>query len=129
MRWIKNRDNQILFTIIILMAILGLRLFGLTVVEGSRWDEAARSISIKSIYTSAPRGNILDRYGRLLAGSRPSFTVQFIEGDLNNEEINRQALEIMAILEANGDRINDKLPVIRGKNGIIILIKGISKSG
>ncbi len=117
MRWIKNRDNQIMLTIMILMAVLGLRLFGLTVVEGSRWDEAAKSISVKSIYTSAPRGNILDRYGRLLAGNRPSFTVQFVEGDLDDKEINRQALEIMAILEKNGDRINDKLPIIKEERG------------
>jgi penicillin-binding protein 2 len=54
-----------------------IRLFGLTVVEGKQWDQAASSISIKSISTSAPRGEILDRYGRVLAGNMPSFTVRF----------------------------------------------------
>lgn len=117
MKWIKKRDNQILFSILILMVVLVLRLFGLTVVEGARWEEAAKAISIKSVYTSAPRGKILDRYGRLLAGNRPSFTVQFAEGDLGGEEINRQALELMNILEANGDRINDKLPILQSGNG------------
>ncbi|MGI6727560.1 MAG: penicillin-binding transpeptidase domain-containing protein [Anaerovoracaceae bacterium] len=117
MRWIKVRDNQILFIILSLMAVLSIRLFALTVVEGSQWDEAAKSISIKSIYTSAPRGNILDRYGRILAGSRPSFTVQFSEGNLENKEINQQALTVMAILENNGETINDTLPIIRNSDG------------
>ena len=63
--------------VMIMMAVLGIRLFGLTVVEGAQWDEAASDISIKSINTSAPRGEILDRYGRVMAGNIPSFTVQF----------------------------------------------------
>ncbi|HYE69185.1 MAG TPA: hypothetical protein VEA58_11280, partial [Anaerovoracaceae bacterium] len=88
MKWIKSRNNQILTMVMIMMAILGIRLFGLTVVEGSQWDEEASAISIKSINTSAPRGEILDRYGRILAGNVPSFTVQFSAGELSNEEIN-----------------------------------------
>ncbi|MDD2215197.1 MAG: penicillin-binding transpeptidase domain-containing protein [Eubacteriales bacterium] len=117
MKWIKVRNNQILFTILILMAVLGFRLFGLTVVEGSQWDEAAKAISIKSVYTSAPRGKILDRYGRLLAGNRPSFTVQFSDSNLDNGEINKQALEVVEILETNGDTINDNLPIIIDDDG------------
>lgn len=117
MKWMKKRDNQILFSIIFLMVILTLRLFNLTIVDGSQWDEAAKAISIKSIHTSAPRGEILDRYGRLLAGNRPSFTVQFSEGDMTDEEINQQALEIMTILEKNGERINDKFPIMMSDGG------------
>ncbi|HOA43278.1 MAG TPA: hypothetical protein PKG53_07535, partial [Bacillota bacterium] len=117
MRWIKFRYNQILLFTLVLMAILFVRLFGLTVVEGSEWAEEAQSISIKRVYSSAPRGEILDRYGRLLAGNRPSFTVIFSEGNLKDEEINRQALELMNLLEQNGDSINDNLPIILNPDG------------
>jgi penicillin-binding protein 2 len=117
MRWLKYRQNQILFFIIVLMSILAIRLFALTVVEGSRWDEAAEAISIKSIYTSAPRGEILDRYGRLLAGNRPSFTVQFSENNLSEEEQNRQALVLMTLLEENRDPVNDKFPIVLNPDG------------
>jgi cell division protein FtsI/penicillin-binding protein 2 len=55
MKWLKSRTNQILLMVMVMMAILGLRLFDLTVVEGSVWDERASSISVKTISTSAPR--------------------------------------------------------------------------
>ncbi len=112
MKWIKSRNNQILAMVMIMMAVLGIRLFGLTVVEGSQWDEEASAISIKSINTSAPRGEILDRYGRILAGNVPSFTVQFSAGELSNEEINRVSQNMIHILEANGDEYYDNFPIL-----------------
>ncbi len=112
MKWLKSRTNQILLMVMVMMAILGLRLFDLTVVEGSVWDERASSISVKTISTSAPRGEILDRYGRVLAGNIPSFTVHFSPGDLSNEEINRVSRNLIHILEANGDAYYDNFPIL-----------------
>ncbi len=117
MKWIKLRHNQILLVTVTLMTFLFVRLFTLTVVEGSEWEKKAESISIKRVYTSAPRGEILDRYGRLLAGNRPSFTVFFSEGNLNDDEINNQALKLINILENNGDTVNDNFPIIRNADG------------
>ena len=117
MKWIKSRNNQILAMIMVMMSILGVRLFGLTVVEGARWDEAASSISIKSISTSAPRGEILDRYGRVLAGNIPSFTVQFSAGDLNDIQINTVVQNLIRILEANGDAYYDNFPILIENGG------------
>ncbi|MEL7656394.1 MAG: penicillin-binding transpeptidase domain-containing protein, partial [Bacillota bacterium] len=111
MRWIKSRTNQILAMVMIMMAILGIRLFDLTVVEGKQWDEEASSISIKSISTSAPRGQILDRYGRVLAGNTPSFTVQFSAGDLTDQQINAISQNLIRILEVNGDEYYDNFPI------------------
>jgi len=112
MRWLKYRNNQILAFVMILISVLGIRLFLLTVVEGQQWDEAASNISVKSIYTSAPRGEILDRYGRVLAGNKPSFTVQFSAGDLSNKEINRVSGSLIRILESNGDTYYDNFPIM-----------------
>ena len=112
MKWIKSRNNQILAMVMIMMSLLGIRLFGLTVVEGARWDEAASNLSIKSISTSAPRGEILDRYGRVLAGNVPSFTVQFRAGDLSDEEINSVSRNLIRIFEANGDAYYDNFPIL-----------------
>lgn len=117
MRWLKSRQNQILLIILVLMSTLAIRLFSLTVVEGVKWEEAAQAISIKSIYTSAPRGEILDRYGRLLAGNRPSFTVQFSENNLSDEELNGQALSLVKLLVQNQDTINDNFPILLNVDG------------
>ena len=112
MKWLKSRYNQVLAIIMIMMAILAIRLFGLTVVEGAQWGEAASNISIKSISTPAPRGEILDRYGRVMAGNIPSFTVQFSSGDLTNEQINSVSRNLIRILEENGDSYYDNFPIL-----------------
>ncbi|MDD2503521.1 MAG: penicillin-binding transpeptidase domain-containing protein [Clostridia bacterium] len=112
MKWLKFRNNQILAMMMIMMAILGIRLFGLTVVEGAQWGEAASNISIKSISNSAPRGEILDRYGRVMAGNIPSFTVQFSSGNLMNDQINSIARNLVRILEENGDDYYDNFPIL-----------------
>jgi penicillin-binding protein 2 len=112
MKWLKSRNNQILAMVMIMMAVLGIRLFGLTVIEGSQWDEQASAISVKTISTSAPRGEILDRYGRVLAGNVPSFTVQFSAGDLTDEQINTVSQNLIHILESNGDQYYDNFPIM-----------------
>lgn len=116
-RWIKSRNNQVLFATLILMVILGIRLFSLTVVEGAEWGQKATNLTTKSIYTAAPRGEIRDRYGRLLAGNRATFAVQFDATGLSNDVINRQAQELIALLEKNGDSYVDNLPIRQRADG------------
>ncbi|MGI6751356.1 MAG: penicillin-binding transpeptidase domain-containing protein [Anaerovoracaceae bacterium] len=116
-KWIKERYNQILLTVIILMLILIVRLFFLTVVQGDEWALAAQSNSMKNIYQPAPRGQIFDRYGRLLAGNKSGFSIQFSDTGAPVEEVNRQALEVVRIIEASGDAVNDNLPLIPDKDG------------
>ncbi len=115
--WIKSRNNQVLLAILLLMSILIIRLLSLTVVQGDTWADASKNMSIKNIYTLAPRGEIKDRYGRVLAGNTPSFTVQLNVSNLPNEEINALALNLLKTLEANGDKYFDDFPIVE-VNGI-----------
>ena len=116
-QWLKHRHNQILLLLVVLMVTLGLRLFGLTVLENERWATAAQSISIKNLTVSAPRGEIRDRYGRLLAGNQYSFVVQFSEGNFDDEELNAQALLLLNILEQNNEKIEDNFPIVIAPDG------------
>ena len=116
-RWIKSRNNQVLLATVILMAVLGIRLFSLTIVQGAEWEQKATNLTTKSIYTVAPRGQILDRYGRLLAGNKATFAVHFDATGLTNEVINRQAQELIALFEKNGDVYVDNLPIRQREDG------------
>ena len=71
------RDYQFLIVGAVLMTVLAIRLFVLTVIEHDEWSVYADNLSQKKIYTSAPRGEILDRYGRVLAGNVQTFQVSF----------------------------------------------------
>src|SRR2546425_1139178 len=52
-----------------------LRLFSLQVLQGSRYRELSEENRIRVEVLTAPRGEIRDRKGRLLADCVPSFTV------------------------------------------------------
>ena len=72
---LNSRFLQILSLAIILVLILGIRLFVLTVIEHDSWEEVAEGQNTKYITTSAPRGEILDRYGRTIAYNREGYNV------------------------------------------------------
>lgn len=110
-KWFNDRNNQIMVFIIFLMSVLVIRLFSLTIVQGQRWKDASHNIRVRQIYTSAPRGEIRDRYGRVLAGNKPSFIVQIVRNHLNDEKINDIAIDLLSILEKNGDKYVDNFPI------------------
>lgn len=118
-RFLNSRYYQLLALILILMLILCVRLFVLTIFQQEEWTEAASSQSTKEITTSAPRGKILDRYGRELSTNKQIFTVTFNASGLTTEEINGSAYKLVKLLEKNGDEENmvDNFPILITKKG------------
>ena len=82
---LKDRYNIIFLAFIIIVVIIILRLAALMIVEGQNYREQAENRIFKNIPLSAPRGEIRDKYGRLLAGSRPSFTVQIMRNEIDGK--------------------------------------------
>lgn len=113
---LKSRYGQMVFIIIVLMIALFLRLFFLTIMQNEKWTAAATSISTKSISTKAPRGEILDRYGRVIAGNTQAFTLQINAGELSDKELNRVCSEVTNILEKNNEDYFDNLPIVISGN-------------
>ena len=108
---LNSRFYQILSLVIILVLILGIRLFVLTVVEHNRWDEVAEGQNTKYITTSAPRGEILDKYGRVIATNKQVFALTFNVSGLSTDEINDSAYSLVKILEANKEEYVDNFPI------------------
>ena len=115
--WLGDRHNQIKLLFFVLMILLGARLFYLTVVQGQVWAERAENLSTKTVYTSAPRGEIRDRYGRLLAGNEVSYTVNLVAAEIDEKQINTVALNLLNLLEKNGEKYNDTFPIVMDGNG------------
>ncbi|HOK62536.1 MAG TPA: hypothetical protein PLE17_01410, partial [Soehngenia sp.] len=100
-----NRFDFIKYSLIALVVVLLFKLASLTIAYGDYYRDLADNKRIKEIYTSAPRGEIRDRYGRLLAGNTPSFTVQLLKDELNNldkRERNDYLLKLVRFLEDDG---------------------------
>ena len=116
----KRENNRIyifIALIIVLFLSLCVRLFMLTVVQHERWANAATSQSTKEIVSSAPRGKILDRYGRVLAGNEQVFTVTMNVSGLSTREINLSAYYLIQLFEKNGDTYVDNFPILISKDG------------
>lgn len=116
---IKNRFNIMIIILVIMMVGLMFRLSILTIVDGDKYREAADTKRIKNIYTTAPRGEIRDKNGVVLAASRRSFTVQILKDEIDNmrkkdknyAKINNILLDLSRYLEEDGTFYKDEYPI------------------
>jgi penicillin-binding protein 2 len=70
---LKRRINIVGYTIVLLLGVLTAGFWHAQIVESAHYIELADKNRIKNIPLIAPRGQILDRYGRVLADNRPSY--------------------------------------------------------
>ena len=99
---------------VIIMSALSFKLATLTIVEGDYYRDISDNKRLKEVYITAPRGEIRDRYGRLLAGNKPSFTVQLLKDELNirdKERKNDILLTLARLLEEDGVIYTDEFPI------------------
>lgn len=111
---ILNRYNIVILILALLMVVLSFRLAILTIAQGDYYRDLSDNKRVKEIYTTAPRGEIRDRYGRLLAGNIPSFTVQIMKDELNTMDMNAKndgILKLIRLLEEDGVSYVDEYPL------------------
>lgn len=113
---INARFDLLLFVIIALFIVLFIRMGYLTLIDGSSNRERADQRRLRTIHESAPRGEIRDVHGRLLAGNIPSFTVQISKDELLNNEIkpedrNDVLLKLIRFLEEDGSFYQGEFPM------------------
>ncbi|ARE87332.1 Peptidoglycan synthase FtsI precursor [Clostridium formicaceticum] len=114
---LENRYNVTILIFSLIFVIILFRLATIMIVQGEHYREQAENRIFKTIPLPGARGEIRDRYGRLLAGNRPSFTVQMMKNEVVDEKINEVALNVINILEKNEDQYNDEFPIIFTEEG------------
>ena len=91
--------------LIFLMVVLVLKLGHLTLIKGNYYKDLSENKRIKEVLVPAPRGNIYDRQGKILAGTKPVYTVSILKDELNNvskEDKNNIFLKLSRIIETEG---------------------------
>lgn len=116
-KFLNSRYYQIMVFILILMSALVIRLFVLTVIQHERWLGEGENQNTKEVVISAPRGEILDRYGRVLANNRQIFNVAFNVSGLQTADINLSCYNVVKLLEKNKDEYVNNFPIIINSNG------------
>ena len=71
----RYRERNVTILVVVIFGLVLLRLFTMQVVEGGRYRELSEENRIRVEILAAPRGEVRDRNGFLMADNIPSFTV------------------------------------------------------
>jgi penicillin-binding protein 2 len=93
-------------------ALLFLRLWALEVLSGDRYLAQANDNRVRTIRLEAPRGPVLDRYGRLIVTNVPGTRVELWPADLP-KSWPAQRKELRALSNVTGVSVADMLAQLR----------------
>jgi len=110
---VVNRLIFIAVFIVLVFAVFGVRLFQLQVVEGEDLGNRARRNSVRTVRLEAPRGDIVDRFGRELATTRPAFGVQVMPAELRERELTLAALG--SLLDREPSELSERVGTPSGR--------------
>lgn len=111
-----EKDRVIRFRIVYLIliivgVILIAQLFNLQVIQGEQFRDSSQRRLFRDAEIKAPRGEILDRNGIVLATNREAFNIEIMKTAVSPEDINSMILTLVKVLEKNGDTYRDNFPI------------------
>ena len=108
----QRRERTLSILVVGIFALVLLRLFTLQVLQGSKYRELSEENRIRVEVLTAPRGEIRDRKGRLLADCVPSFTVTL---DPFDKVYTRDPARLDSTLQALAPILGVDAPSLRDK--------------
>ena len=87
------------------------QLFNLQIVHGQEYLEKSSSRLTRETTVYAARGKILDRNGNIIAGTQIKYTLNLYKSKIDINTLNNTLLEVVKVLEANGDTYKDSFPI------------------
>ena len=91
-----------------------LRLMNWQITQGTYFRQQADKTSVAAITIMAPRGDILDRYGRVLATNSVQYSIQMIRPSFtgkNSGRLNDTILTLLQNFQSVGQSWSDSLPI------------------
>ena len=110
----KNLKRLIALGAVILVVFLGYlyRLMQMQIAQGAEYLAQAEAGTVREQVVKSVRGEIVDRYGRPMAGNRSSYNIVLDGAYLPEKtEANTVILRLMELLEQCGEEWIDQLPV------------------
>ena len=107
----KIKYNILSMLVYILGIILLIQLFKLQIVKGQEYREQSNTRLTRESVLKAARGNILDRTGNPIVSNTMGFRLDLYKTKVDNQTLNNTILNIINILEKNGDKYYDNLPI------------------
>jgi len=98
---------------LVLLAVLGGRLYFLQIVRGSYYAERAENQRIRLLPIPAPRGVIMDRYGRVIVDSRPIYNVILSREDVQGKDLAALVEPLSRGLKIDADILRERFEQMR----------------
>lgn len=98
--------------VVLLLAVLGVRLYYLQLVRGQYYGEIAQNQRIRLLPIPAPRGVIYDREGHPLVDSRPIYNVILSREDLRGRNLGSLVKPLSEALAVDADILRDRFDQI-----------------
>lgn len=109
------RDGRIAALIVLMLILLSVyayELYQLQIIEGEKYYNQSNEITTEERPITAARGNILDRYGRVLVSNTEVYNLTIDTTKLfANEDPNETILGLVNMVEGYGDTYTDDLPI------------------
>ena len=98
--------------LLLLLTVYLVFLYRLQIIEGEAYYNRSNEITQTTRPVTAARGNILDRYGRVLVSNKECYNLQIDTDKLfANEDPNAVILELVKMVQSFGDSYTDDLPI------------------
>lgn len=94
-RDIEKRVEILMTVILLVFLILFGQLFRIQVVKGESYELLSQGNRERQIPITAPRGNIYDRYGRIIASSKPAFTLSLMFMNVGDVDVVVKRLSVL----------------------------------
>ena len=107
----KHRQTIFIVLVILAAALILIRLMTMQIVEGESYRSYLTEGYSVTKTIEASRGSLYDRYGRPLATNRVRYDITIDKNNVVKDSENSIILELISILEKNGEEWIDNLPL------------------
>ena len=110
----SSRLAAFALVVVLLIALCAGTLYKLQIIEGAAYYEESQNSLTSYPSVTAARGNILDRYGRVLVSNRECYNLKISDTRLFSDEVEDPTaviLQMINLVEAAGETYTDDLPI------------------
>ena len=107
----KRRFTAYAIFVGIIAAVFIWRLFMMQLVDGEYYLKLAEQKQRSNVVIKAPRGEILDRYGRPLVANKVGYSLHIQKTTLNNSELNDTLRRLYRLVESEGSEVLETFPI------------------
>ncbi len=114
----ENRNSSINLRFLVIYLLIAVctvacifRLFDLQIVKGEEYREQSEKRLVRAAPIKAPRGEIVDRYGRPLVTNRMGFYIQIQKLDSDVDSLNHALLELVRIMREEDAEYTTTFPI------------------